>query len=33
ELPRPRDVTDPAFQRLRADLLGRLGVHHPQEHT
>ncbi|MEV1293733.1 ABC transporter ATP-binding protein [Pseudonocardia sp. NPDC049635] len=29
---RPRDVTDPDFQRLRAELLGRLGVHqHPQE--
>lgn len=24
---RPRDVTDPDFQRLRAELLGRLGVH------
>ncbi|WP_226366316.1 ABC transporter ATP-binding protein [Pseudonocardia sp. ICBG162] len=29
--PRPRDVTDPDFQHLRADLLGRLGVHRPQE--
>jgi sulfonate transport system ATP-binding protein len=26
-LDRPRDVTDPEFQRLRADLLARLGVH------
>ncbi|MBN9797889.1 sulfonate ABC transporter ATP-binding protein [Pseudonocardia sp. UM4_GMWB1] len=33
DLPRPRDVTDPAFQRQRADLLGRLGVHRPQERT
>ncbi|OLL73053.1 Alkanesulfonates ABC transporter ATP-binding protein [Pseudonocardia sp. Ae168_Ps1] len=27
DLDRPRDVTHPDFQRLRADLLGRLGVH------
>lgn len=33
DLPRPRDVTDPDFQRQRADLLGRLGVHRPQERT
>ncbi|WP_224390893.1 ABC transporter ATP-binding protein [Pseudonocardia sp. ICBG1293] len=33
DLPRPRDVTDPDFQRMRADLLGRLGVHRPQERT
>ncbi|ALE72875.1 MULTISPECIES: ABC transporter ATP-binding protein [unclassified Pseudonocardia] len=27
DLDRPRDVTHPDFQHLRADLLGRLGVH------
>ncbi|ANY08539.1 ABC transporter ATP-binding protein [Pseudonocardia sp. HH130630-07] len=27
DLDRPRDVTRPDFQRLRAELLGRLGVH------
>jgi sulfonate transport system ATP-binding protein len=27
ELDRPREVTHPDFQRLRAELLGRLGVH------
>ncbi|WP_345414665.1 ABC transporter ATP-binding protein [Pseudonocardia xishanensis] len=27
ELDRPRDVTDPEFQRLRVELLARLGVH------
>ncbi|MCE3551840.1 ABC transporter ATP-binding protein [Pseudonocardia sp. RS11V-5] len=27
DLDRPRDVTDPEFQRLRAELLARLGVH------
>ena len=34
ELPRPRDVTDPAFVALRAELLGHLGVQvHPESET
>lgn len=28
DLPRPRDITDPAFARIRADLLDWLGVRH-----